>query len=180
MTVDTLFLLSTPHFTTENIMPIKKNVVVPSGAQISYHVVRAAVFNKDSPVLRLDVVGYKDEGAYWMGSPSLYSNPMDVPVTATGQNFVRSLEAWLIADSASPLFGGTLANNVNSDPLQAARDKQWAIIKSYRQTAFSEIDMDDTQANVTTAVRAVRERALAAKALIDAAMTEDEVKAVKW
>jgi hypothetical protein len=171
---------------------INKNIVYPNGITTTFHIVKAIEFtNLPSTLLNIRVSSFSNQADYLIGKQPVWNDYLTVPWTAIGANIERSICSWLIADFTAGdgvvtsdrygiFYGGSLIANYSTDPLIYAQDKQWQIIKAKRAEIIANVDIDQTQSAINTAISAAKDHAATLKTAIYAATDIPTVEAIVW
>lgn len=161
----------------------KKQIVTTRGSLASFHGIFEikAKFPEDTQFSAI-VYSYCSEGDYLQGIQPIKKTEVFIPVSAVGTNFLKSLEQWLINNNEgfNIFYGGELKNPMPTDPLEYARDKQKAIIKSSRDVAMAKIDADLSTGQISNAVDTIKSIYQGLKDQLVTAQTIPEIEAIVW
>lgn len=124
----------------------KKSIVTPRGSIANFHGISEikAKFPEDIYFSAI-VSSYSSEGDYLQKISPVKKTEVFIPISITiGVSFIDSLEQWLINnnDLINIFYGGEFKSPMPTDPLEYAKDKQKAIIKSNRDISMALIDGD--------------------------------------
>lgn len=146
----------------------------------NFHRVSAIRSELPSTTVIATVTSYLDEAAYLSNSKGEFFNEVIVPFSAIGNNVARSIEQWIIAQPNNIFYQGNIIPAYSTDPLVAAKDKQWVLIKAKRAELIASIDMDLSANEINNQIAAIKAIAIDLKAQIYAATEIEDVLPITW
>lgn len=117
-------------------MPILKPCTMPNHASAEYHLVKRLEFDFVKNAALLSVLSFPTEAAYLAGVGPLWNSPLAMPPSTCGAPLLDTVEAWLLADAASPFLGGLVVLD-QSASLEATKARKWAEVKVARDAALA-------------------------------------------
>jgi hypothetical protein len=107
---------------------IIKDLVVPNGAAVRFHVLRKLELIYPADGLTLTVQSFADEASFLAGANPLWNTIHVAPLVGLAMPLYESAEFWLIASQQSDFTGGVVVADL-SQSLQTAKDRRIAVLK---------------------------------------------------
>lgn len=146
----------------------------------NFHLVDKLTANLPSSNFTAYITSYVNEADYLTNKQPLFTSTLEVPFSAIGNNVVRSIEQWIVSQPNNIFYQGKVIAAYSTNPLIAAQDKQWVIIKAKRSELITAIDMDLSANEINNQIAAIKAIALDLKAQIYAATEIEDVLPITW
>lgn len=146
----------------------------------SFHLVDKLTAALPSSSFTAHITSYVSEVDYLTNKQPLFTSTLEVPFSVVGNNVARSIEQWIVAQPNNIFYQGNVIAAYSTDPLIAAQDKQWVIIKAKRSELFASIDMDLSSNEISNQIAAIKSIAQGLKQQIYAATEIEDVLPIVW
>jgi hypothetical protein len=107
---------------------IIKDLIVPNGAAVQFHVLRKLELIYPADGLTLTVQSFADEASFLAGANPLWNTIHVAPLVGLAMPLYESAESWLIASQQSDFAGGAVVADL-SQSLQTAKDRRIVVLK---------------------------------------------------
>lgn len=146
----------------------------------NFHLVDKLTANLPSSNFTAYITSYVNEVDYLTNKQPLFTSTLEVPFSAIGNNVARSIEQWIVAQPNNIFYQGDIIPAYSTDPLVAAKYRQWVLIKTKRAELIASIDMDLSANEINNQIAAIKAIATDLKAQINAATEIEDVLPITW
>lgn len=146
----------------------------------NFHLVDKLSASLPSSSFTASISSYVSEADFLSNKQPIFTSTLEVPFSAIGNNVARSIEQWIVAQPNNIFFQGDVIAAYSTDPLVAAKYRQWVLIKAKRAELIASIDMDLSANEINNQIAAIKAIATDLKAQINAATEIEDVLPITW
>lgn len=157
-----------------------RKLVKTSGTDTSFHLVDKLSASLPSSSFTASISSYVSEADFLSNKQPIFTSTLEVPFSAIGNNVARSIEQWIVAQPNNIFFQGDVIAAYSTDPLVAAKYRQWVLIKAKRAELIAAIDMDLSTNEINSQIASIKSTATDLKAQIYAATEIEDVLPITW